>query len=212
VGSARHFVERHGLVLIIALGETLLSTGAGIGTSPPRVSTLLVASLGFIIAVSLWWSYFGSLSGAAERLMVRAASSRRAVLARDGFTLGHFPLIAGVVLVAAGITLILETVVDDTARRASTVAAVALAGGIALYLVGVALFSRTQLGVWSRSSLIGAGAALVIPIATATLPAWCTLALATLITLASSLRRRGVSGGSPVADTGARNEAPEGRS
>jgi len=194
LGSPAHFAERHGLVLIIALGETLLSTGAGIGSAPSNWTGYVVSALGLVIAVSLWWSYFGGLSTAAERAISRANEARRPALARDGYSLLQFLLIAGVVYVALGLTLLVSRVVADPTRRAGF-AILVLAGGVALYLAGLQLFIRVMIGVWRRAPIFGAGFVLVLAPAAATVQTWCALSCITLVVVVTSAAiTRGIAG------------------
>jgi low temperature requirement protein LtrA len=151
LASPRHFVERHGLVLIIAIGETLVSAGSGVGQAVSRAPVLLAALLGLMVAVSLWWLYFHHLAGAAEQALIEAAPARRAALARDAYTLGHFPLIAGVVYVALGLELLLGEIVAGRTHGNLVTAALVLCGGVSLYLVGLRAFRRILLGPWRRS-------------------------------------------------------------
>lgn len=149
--SPRHFVERHGLVLIIAIGETLVSAGSVVGLAVSRAPVLLAAVLGLTVAVSLWWLYFHHLAGAAEQALTDAPPARRAALARDAYTLAHFPLVAGVVYVALGLELVLREVVADNTRADLVTATLVLCGGISLYLAGLGTFRRILLGTWRRS-------------------------------------------------------------
>ncbi|MEJ3404918.1 low temperature requirement protein A [Rathayibacter sp. YIM 133350] len=191
VASPAHFVERHGLVLIIALGETVFSSGAGLESSTPGVTvdglSILVAVLAFVVVVGLWWTYFRGPSADAQQVLVQATPRRRPALARDGYTLGHLPLVAGVVYVALGIRLMLEDVVADPASPARGITVVALSGGLACYLLGLGLFARILIGRWSRPPIIAGVAALVLGTVAAAVPSLVTLLLVTALAVTAAI-------------------------
>ncbi|HSJ61014.1 MAG TPA: low temperature requirement protein A [Jiangellaceae bacterium] len=146
-----HFAERHGLIIILALGESIvvLGVGADVGTSAP---VLTAAVLGVALASALWWVYFDVVALVTERRLTRAAEGReRNALARDSYSYLHFPMAAGIVLVAVG----LENTLHHVDEPLSTVAAFALLGGVALYLLAhVALRLRNAHSVnWERLGL-----------------------------------------------------------
>jgi len=138
--SPAHFAERHGLIVIIALGESVVAIGigaAGVSLTPGIVAA---AVLGIVIIAALWWAYFDVYAvGAQQRLSVTQGVAR-AQLARDYYSYLHLPMIAGIVLFALGLKKTVEHVGDPLA----TVPAVALCGGLSLYfLTHVALRIRT---------------------------------------------------------------------
>ena len=146
-----HFAERHGLIIILALGESIvvLGVGADVGTSAP---VLTAAVLGVALASALWWVYFDVVALVTERRLTRAAEGReRNALARDSYSYLHFPMAAGIVLVAVG----LENTLHHVDEPLSVVAAFALLGGVALYLLAhVALRLRNAHSVnWQRLGL-----------------------------------------------------------
>jgi low temperature requirement protein LtrA len=146
-----HFAERHGLIIILALGESIvvLGVGADVGTSAP---VLTAAVLGVALASALWWVYFDVVALVTERRLTRAAEGReRNALARDSYSYLHFPMAAGIVLVAVG----LENTLHHVDEPLSSVAAFALLGGVALYLLAhVALRLRNAHSVnWERLGL-----------------------------------------------------------
>ncbi|MET0560650.1 MAG: low temperature requirement protein A [Gaiellaceae bacterium] len=160
--AAEHFCERHGLVIIVALGESIVVVGAGAVGVPLDLRLAVVALLALALSAALWWLYFRDET-AVEHAMKTASEARRARLALIGFGYWHFGLLLGVVAVAAG----LKKAIGDPYEP--------LAGWIGTELgLGVALFAactvgfRTTLGIGvSRSRLVAAAAALVtIPIGT----------------------------------------------
>ena len=126
-----HFAERHGLVLIIALGEAFISIGigaTGIGIGPGEVAA---AILGLLVATSFWLAYFDFFSIRGEQLLHDREGAERVALARDLYAYGHFPLIVGIVLFAFA----MKTIVGHVGDELDAVAAFALCGGSALYLL-----------------------------------------------------------------------------
>jgi low temperature requirement protein LtrA len=127
----RHFAERHNLVIIIALGESVIALGVGAEVELDG-TTAAVAALGIGLASALWWIYFDLVSLAtARRLEVAPAGRERNRLARDSYSYLHFPMVAGIVLAALAFH---EAVVHGD-EPLDEVTSVALFGGVALYLL-----------------------------------------------------------------------------
>jgi low temperature requirement protein LtrA len=98
-----HFVERHGLVVIVAIGESVVAVGIGAGALPVDASLVAGAVIGLALTACLWWSYFGSEEAAAERAMSAAPMAARPRLAISAFGYAYIPLLLGVVLIAAAL-------------------------------------------------------------------------------------------------------------
>jgi low temperature requirement protein LtrA len=131
-----HFAERHGLVVIIALGESIVAIGVG-AEAGVDAGVVLAAVLGVAVASALWWLYFDVVALVAERRLSKAAPGREQnEIARDSFSYLHFPMIAGIVLLALGLKKTLEHVEDPL----EAVPAVAMLGGTALYLLAHVAF------------------------------------------------------------------------
>jgi low temperature requirement protein LtrA len=127
--SPSHFAERHGLILIIALGESIVAIGIG-AEHGVDAGVVTAAVLGMVIAAMLWWMYFDVVALVSERRLVEAPEGlERNRMARDSFSYLHFPMIAGIILVALGLKKTLEHV-DEPLKL---VPAFALLGGTALY-------------------------------------------------------------------------------
>jgi low temperature requirement protein LtrA len=126
--SPGHFAERHGLIVIIALGESIVAIGVGAAGIELHAGELAAATLGVVVSASLWWVYFDAALGRVEERLHALHGRARNVTARDGFSFLHLPLIAGIVLLALGVKKTLEHVDEPLAD----VAAVALCGGVAL--------------------------------------------------------------------------------
>ncbi len=124
-----HFAERHGAIIIIALGESIAAIGAG--SAGIDAGVVLAAVLGTIVAGALWWLYFDVVAIVAERRLAKAKEGReRNEIARDSYSYLHYPMVAGIALVALGLKKTLGHVGDPL----GVVAAAAMLGGAALYL------------------------------------------------------------------------------
>jgi low temperature requirement protein LtrA len=142
-----HFVERHGLLLIVAFGESVVAIGAGIGSGPLgavplQPSTLGAAVLALVLVAALWWTYFGGDEDAAGRALVAASLTRRVVMALNAYFYAFVPILLGVVTLAAGLKL----AIGDVGARLSPEAALLLGGGTGLYLAGDVAY-RLALGI-----------------------------------------------------------------
>jgi low temperature requirement protein LtrA len=178
-----HFAERHGLIVLIAIGESIVALGAG---AQVAISTGVVAAaiLGTVVAAAVWWRYFDVVALAAERRLSRAAAGREQnSMARDSFSYLHFWMVAGIALVAVGLKKTLAHVDDPLAL----VPAVAMLGGTAVYLTAHVAFRLRNIGTVNKQRLVTAAVLLALLPAAVRLPALATLAvlaaiLATLIT------------------------------
>src|SRR5205823_4952024 len=129
--SPEHFVERFGLIVIIALGESIVAIGIGAAGLPLNAGVIAAALLGITVAACLWWSYFDWVVFVAQATLAEATGARRAALARDAYSYLHLPMVGGIVLFAFG----LKTTLADVGGSLRTVPALGLFGGIALYLL-----------------------------------------------------------------------------
>ena len=136
--SPSHFVERHGLVVIIALGESVVAIGVGAAGLDVDLSLVLVAALALTLSYLMWWVYFGEGDEAAEHALAAVPESGRAMVAMRAYGYAHYVLLLGVVVAAAGT----KKVVGHAGDELKLAEAVALAGGLALYLAGDAAFRR----------------------------------------------------------------------
>lgn len=146
LNSASHFAERHGLIVIIALGESIVATGASVATLPISWPIIVASTVGLALAGCLWWAYFDVLSIAAERVLRETTGVERVRLARDAYTYLHLPMIAGIVLVALGMKKVLEYVGDasqhELSDRFPLVPLATMYGGVALYLLAQVAFKH----------------------------------------------------------------------
>ena len=132
-----HFVERHGLVVIVALGESVVAIGIGTAGLPVDLELIGVAVLGLLLVAGLWWTYFADEQSVTEA-MRRADHVRRARMGVTGFGYWHYAMLLAIVAVAAALKKASGHPFDET----STFAAVALGGGVALFLAADAAFRR----------------------------------------------------------------------
>jgi low temperature requirement protein LtrA len=175
--SVAHLTERHGLFIILAIGESVVAIGVGAAQQPISAPLLLAAVLGVAAAVGLWWLYFDVASLAAEHQFLEARGQVRARLALEAYTYGHFPIVAGIVLAALGIEGVLAHAGDS--KPLGGFYAAPLFGGVALYLAGELLFKQRMHSTLSLPRLVAIGVLL------AALPA--AIALPPLVGLAGSV-------------------------
>jgi low temperature requirement protein LtrA len=174
--APEHFAERHGLIVLIALGESIIAIGVGAGLElVPGV--MVAAALGIVVVSALWWLYFDVAVIFARSRLMQASGVERARLALQSYSYLHLPMIAGVVLFALG----LEEALHDVGEGLDTVPAAALCGGASLYLLGhvASLFQTT--GRVFRRRTIGALVLLALIPAAVAIPALAALALVSTV-------------------------------
>ncbi len=159
-----HFIERHQLIMIIALGESIVAIGVGVGTeqllSGPLV--LLAVLLGFTLIVTLWWLYFDYIILAAGQRLAEVSGHDRTLLARDSYSVLHLPIVGSIIFISLGIEQTLAHLHDPL----GIIAAVGLCGGCALYLLGHNAWRYHDHGTVSVARLVVTAIALVlIPVA-----------------------------------------------
>ncbi|RJO78067.1 low temperature requirement protein A [Nocardia panacis] len=181
VNSAGHFAERYGLIIIVALGESIVATGVGVAGLPISWPIALGSLLGLAISGLLWWAYFDMAALAVEHEFRRATGERQIRIARNSYTYWHFPMIVGIIALSLGLKKVLYYVGDashHTLHDALTgIPLYALYGGVVLYLVALIGFKHYATRQISATRPITAAALLaLIPLAAA-LPALAALAL-----------------------------------
>jgi low temperature requirement protein LtrA len=129
--SPGHFAERHGLIVIIAIGESIVALGVGATGTPLTAGVITAAVVGITVATALWWTYFDWVAIVVEQRLRQATGAAQATLARDAYSYLHFVMVAGIVLFA---TSMKKTLADFDAEL-GTVPAAALCGGLAAYLL-----------------------------------------------------------------------------
>jgi low temperature requirement protein LtrA len=177
---ASHFSERHGLVIIIALGESIVALGVGAEGLGLDAGIIAGALLGVAVAAALWWAYFDFVALVAERVLRQAPPDEQVRIARDSYTYLHTPMVAGIILFALGAKKTLAHVGDAL----ETVPAVGLCGGISLYLLGHVAFRLRNVHTLNTARLTVATILLaLIPLAT-TIPALAAMAIVAALMVA----------------------------
>jgi low temperature requirement protein LtrA len=182
-----HFAERHGLIVLIALGESIVAIGVG-SEAGVDAGVVAAAVLGTAVAAGLWWLYFDIVALVAQRRLANATEGReRNEIARDSFSYLHFPMVAGIVLVALGLKKTLAHVEDPL----KLVPAVATLGGTALYLLAHVAFRWRNVHRFGWQRVLCAAVLLAFVPAAVELPALATVgavaaALAVLIAYESA--------------------------
>jgi low temperature requirement protein LtrA len=134
-----HFVERHGLVVIVALGESVVAIGIGAAHLPVDLALASVAVLGLLLAACLWWAYFGGDDRRAEQALAAVGDDRRGWVAVQAFGYCHLLMLLGIIALAAG----LKDAIGHAFEPLDLAHALLLAGGVAAFLAGDILFRRT---------------------------------------------------------------------
>ena len=174
---AGHFAERHGLVVIIALGESIVAAGVGVSGLALGTGVIVAVVVGIALAAALWWAYFDLVMLTAERRLSAASGEERARLARDCYSYLHLPMVAGIIFVSLGVKQTLSHVGDPL----GTVPATAVCGGVALYLLGHNAFRLRGIGNVSVPRLVVTMLCLaLIPLAV-TVPSLVTLTVLALL-------------------------------
>jgi low temperature requirement protein LtrA len=175
-----HFVERHGLIVIIAIGESLIAIGLGARGTGLGIGVIVAAVLGLLVAISFWLAYFDFFTTRGLQLLTDRTGVQRVALARDAYTYLHLPMVTGIVLFAFALKTTLAHVGDEL----DTIPALGLCGGPVLYLlayVGVRL--RVARTVGGGRLVAAVACALLWPVATV-VPALVALALVAAVWVA----------------------------
>jgi low temperature requirement protein LtrA len=174
--APEHFAERHALIILIALGESIIAIGVGAGFEL-GLEVIVAAALGIVVVSALWWLYFDVAAIFARRRLMQAKGLELHRLALHAYSYLHLPMVAGIVLFALG----LKTTVGHAGEALDTVPAVALCGGAALYLLAhIAFLFRTTGRVFRRRTVGAAGLLALVPAAVA-IPALAALALVSAV-------------------------------
>jgi low temperature requirement protein LtrA len=175
--SPGHFAERFSLIVIIALGESIVAIGSGLHGGL-GAGTVAAALLGLMLAFGIWWAYFDVVAIVAERRFRDAEGMRRIRIARDSYSYLHLPMIAGIVLIALGLKKTLGHVDEPLA----TIPSVALFGGIAAYYAGHVGFRLRNVGTLNRQRLVALVVCLALIPVGREVDAIVALSLACLVT------------------------------
>jgi low temperature requirement protein LtrA len=159
---AAHFVERHGLLLLVALGESVVAIGIGVGHEPLSIGLFGAVLLGLALAATLWWAYFANDEELAERALATAEPvDRQLRLAIAAYFFAYLPMLLGIITLAAGV----KESIGEVAHRLEPAPAITLAAGVALYLAGdVAFRSVLRIGPVAARAVAAVAALLTIPL------------------------------------------------
>ncbi len=172
-----HFSERHGLIVIIALGESIVAIGVG-ASGEMSAGIVVAAVLGVALTAAMWWTYFDIVALVSARRLANSAEGReRNEMARDSYSYLHLPMVAGIVLVALG----LKTTIGHVDAHLHAVPAFALLGGLAIYLLGHVAFRYRHVHTINRQRLLLAIVLFFLVPVAIELPALATLAIANIL-------------------------------
>ncbi|MEU6975247.1 low temperature requirement protein A [Streptomyces sp. NPDC046371] len=179
--SPGHFSERHGLIVIIALGESIVAMGVGMAGFPLTVAVIGACAAGLLLAASLWALYFRRFGEPAEHRLAALDGDERTRFARDTYTFLHLPLVAGVVLTALGMKKVLTQVADTghygLAEPLHGTVAWSLTGGVGVFLLGAAAIVLRCSGPRPTALLVGGVCCLAAGPLVALVPALLAMAL-----------------------------------
>ena len=174
--AAGHFAERHALIVIIALGETIIAVGVG-ASHELDAGVIAAALLGLAIAAAMWWAYFDVVAIVAERKLHETTGNAQLAMARDSYSYLHLPMVAGIILFAVGV----KKTLGDVGEPLKLVPTVTLCGGVALYLFAHILFRLRNVGSLNRQRLVVTALLLALIPFGVELPALLTLTLVSLL-------------------------------
>jgi low temperature requirement protein LtrA len=181
-----HFVERHGLVIIVAIGESVVAVGIGASGLAVDAELVLFAVCGLLLSASLWWAYFGGDDERAEAALARLPTRERAVAALDGYGFAHYALLLGIVFVAVG----LKSATGHAYDASSAGEAAVLAGGAALFLAGDVWFrSVLRIGTNAGRAIAAVAVLATIPLGTGVAAIAQVAAVAAVVACSTSLPR-----------------------
>jgi low temperature requirement protein LtrA len=184
-----HFSERHGLITIVALGESIVAIGVGVAELPISWPIVIASALGLVVVSAMWWAYFDVSALLGEHALATEPPETRPRLGRNAFTFDHFPLIVGIVAVALGLKKVLEYVGDtenhSLADPLKGVGLAALVGGVVLYLLAHVAFKWLTVHMVSTIRLSAAGALLLAWPLLARVPAMGQLAVVAAVLVAA---------------------------
>ncbi|MFD0369157.1 low temperature requirement protein A [Streptomyces sp. NPDC127114] len=181
VNSPGHFSERYGLIVIIALGESIVAMGVGMQGFPLTVAVLGACAAGLLLSAGLWALYFRRFGTPAEHRLAALDGDARTRFARDVYTFLHLPLVAGVVLSALGMKKVLTQVADTghygLAEPLHGTVAWSLTGGVGVFLLGSAAIVLRSAGPRPTALLVGGACCLFAGPLVARIPALLALGL-----------------------------------
>jgi low temperature requirement protein LtrA len=164
--AVAHFAERYSLFVIICLGESIVALGVGAGGRDVDTELVAAVTLGLLMTVALWWTYFDRFAAIAEGRL--REHDDPVLAAADGYSYLHLPIVAGIIVFAVGVKLMIHDVGEPLADAAR----LALCGGLALYLLGHVAFRARMVRSVGYAKLVAAAALLAVFAVAGGLPAW----------------------------------------
>jgi low temperature requirement protein LtrA len=188
MNSATHFAERHGLIIIVALGESIVSIGIGVADLPVSWEIIVASGLGLAVTGAMWWAYFDITSRITERALTAAQGTRQITVARNGYSYLHLPMIIGIIMMALGLKKVLSYVAGDDGHTLADpiygVPLAALYGGAALYLLAHVGFKVCLTGSVNHARLTVVVLLVALTPLVAGLPALATLTVLAAVLVA----------------------------
>ncbi|GAA1299384.1 low temperature requirement protein A [Pseudonocardia xinjiangensis] len=179
LNSASHFAERHGLIIIVALGESIVSIGIGVAELPISWPIIVAGVLGLAVAGALWWIYFDVVTLRAEHALAEAGGERQIRMARGGYTYLHLPMVIGIILMSLGLKKVLLYIGGGEGHTIADplygIPLAALYGGAVLYLFAHVGFTWYVLRTANPVRLVVGAVLLAVMPLVAGLPAIGTL-------------------------------------
>jgi low temperature requirement protein LtrA len=197
--SASHYAERHGLVVILALGESIISIGLGAAHVTLSPTVIAGSLLAVVLALGMWWHYFDRLSATAGRQINALTGTRRAAVATAGTYL-HFGIVAGILFASLGMSGAIEHV--EEADRLGIFSAMTLTGGLALFFASTAAYAWRASNRLRWSGMTAAAVTLALTPAVSAIPPIAAISALTVLTLGLTAYQR-------TRTPGARSSAPD---
>jgi low temperature requirement protein LtrA len=187
LAAPAHFAERHGLIVIIAIGESIVAIGVGVGGLPLTGAVVLAAVLGLAVSVALWWTYFDVVALVAERVLTGKQGRERNSLARDSYSYLHLPMVAAIIFMAVGMKKVVSYVADteghDLSDPLTGIPLGLLYGGASVYLLAHIAFRLRNVQTLNKARLVVALALVPLALLAARLPALASLGLLAAVLL-----------------------------
>jgi low temperature requirement protein LtrA len=187
--DAAHFVERHGLLLLVAFGESIVAIGAGVGDVAPEAGEVAAMVLGVALASALWWAYFDEDADRAESALAAAPLNDRVRRALGAYFYAYIPMLLGIIVLAAGVIL----AIGDVGATLDPGPALLLGGGVGLYLAGTVAFrAALHFGplAYRAGSAVVTTATMIVGIGISGLTQLAVLVFVLVVMLVSEARSR----------------------
>ena len=183
--SPGHFAERHGLIVIVAIGESIVAIGVGVAHLPISWPIIVASLLGLTVSALLWWTYFDTAALAIEHALAEARGDRQIALAQRCYSYAHLPMVIGVVMLSLGLKKVLNYAGDESHHTLADplygVPLFCLYAGVAIFVLALVYSKWCATGTLGVVRLVLALVVLaLIPLA-AILPAVVSLALLTAV-------------------------------